>query len=68
MIVTNGLVDLINGKVNLPITMDGVTRICEVRVANNLDTELILGLEGQGKFAMAFLSLSKKVLHAEFLG
>ena len=61
IIMANGSTDLIVGKVNLPITIDGMTRTCEVRVAANLDTELVLGLDSQGKFDMVFASRSRTV-------
>lgn len=61
MIVANGSIDMIIRKVNLPITIDGVTRVFDVRVANRyLDTELILRVECQNKFDMSFLSRTKK--------
>lgn len=39
----------------------GVTRTYEVKVANNLGTELILSLNCPGKFDRVFLSRSHKV-------
>lgn len=56
MIMANGSVDMIEGKVNLPVTIDGVARICELRIATDLDTEMIPGLYSQGKFEMMFAS------------
>ena len=38
-----------------------MTRTCDVRVAANLETELVLGLDSQGKFDMVFASRSRTV-------
>ena len=42
MIVANGSKQVIEGKVELPLPIEEVTRLCEVRFAEHLDTEMIL--------------------------
>ena len=61
MIVANGPMQVIEGKVELPLAIEEVTRLCEVRFAEHLDTEMILGLDAQAKFDMYFRSRLKKV-------
>ena len=68
IIMVNGSTDLLVGKVNLPITIDGMNRTCEIRVAANLDTELVLGLDSQGKFDMVFASRSRTVFMPDSTG
>ena len=61
MIVANGSIQVIEGKVELPLTLEEVARLCEVRFAEHLDTEMILGLSAQAEFDMYFGSRLKKV-------
>ena len=61
MIVANGSMQVIEGKVELPLTIEEVTRLCEVRFAEHLDTEMILELGAQAEFDMYFGSWLKKV-------
>ena len=61
MIVANGSMQVIEGKVELPLTIEEVTRLCEVRFTEHLDTEMILWLDAQAKFEMYFGSRLKKV-------
>ena len=68
IIMANGLTDTVVGKVNLPITTDDTTKMCEVRVVTNLDTEMILSLDSQGKFDMVFASRSKTVFMLDSTG
>ena len=62
MIVANGSLQVIEGKVALPLTMEEVTRLCEFRFAERLDTEVILGSDAQDEFDMYFRSRLKRVL------
>ena len=52
MIVADGSMQVIEGKVELPLTIEEVTRLCEVRLSEHLDTEMILGLDAQAEFDM----------------
>ena len=45
MIVAYVSMQVIEGKVELPLTIEEVTRLCEVRFAEHLDTEMIWGLD-----------------------
>ena len=45
MIVAYVSMQVIEGKVDLPLTIEEVTRLCEVRFAEHLDTEMIWGLD-----------------------
>ena len=65
MIVTNGTMQVIEGKVELPLTIEEVTRLCEVRFSEHFDTEMILGLDAQAEFDMYFGSRFKKVCMPE---
>ena len=51
---------IIEGKVELPLTIEEVTWLCEVRFAKNLDNEMILGLDAQAEFDIYFASRLKK--------
>ena len=68
IIMANGSTDTVVGKVNLPITIDNTTKMCEVRVVIDLDTEMILGLDSQGKFDNVFASRSKPVFMPDSMG
>ena len=61
MIIANGSVQVIEGKVELPLTIQQVTRLCEVRFVEHLDTEMILRLDAQAEFDVYFGSRLKKV-------
>ena len=61
MIVANGSMQVIEGKLELPLTIEEVTRLCKVIIAEHLDTEMILGLDVQAEFDMYFGSRLKKV-------
>ena len=61
MIVANGSMQVIEGKVELPLTIEEVTRLYKDRFAEYLDTEMIFGLDAQAKFDMYFESRLKKV-------
>ena len=68
MIVANGSMQVIEGKVELPLTIEEVTRLCEVRFSEYLDTEMILGLDAQAEFDMYFGSRLKKVFMPDASG
>ena len=68
MIVANGSTQVIEEKVQLPLTIEKVTRLCEVRFAEHLDTEMILRLETQAEFDMYLGSRLKKVFMADESG
>ena len=61
MIVANGSMQVIEGKVELPLTIEEVTRLCEVKFAEHLVTVVILGLDAQAELYMYFGSRLKKV-------
>ena len=61
MIVANRSMQVIEGKVELPLNFEGGTRLCEVRFAEHIDTEMILRLDAQAEFDMYFVSRLKKV-------
>ena len=68
MIVANRSMQVIEGKVELPLTIEEVTRLCEVRFAEHLDTEMILGLDAQTEFDMYFGARLKKVFMPDVSG
>ena len=68
MIVANGSMQVIEGKVELPLTIEELTRLCEVRFAEHLDTKMFLGLDAQAEFDMYFGSRLKKVFMPDKAG
>ena len=68
MVVADGSMRVIEGKVKLPLTIEGVTRLCEVRFAEHLDTEEILGLDAEAEFDIYFGSSLKKVFMPDASG
>ena len=68
MIVANGSMQLIEGKVELPLNIEEVTRLCEIRFAEHLDTKMILGIHAQAVFDMYFGSRLKKVFMSDESG
>ena len=61
MIVANGVREKIEGRAMLPLMINGVTRDIEVAIVENLNTEMVFGLDAQEEFDMTFAARTKKI-------